>query len=189
MPWICTCIINQMSTEQHSPAHEWQQPTHLDRRRHICALTILSSSSFCSNVMGTIFRTCGRNRWPSVWRGLVWPSGACSAFSSPGNRRSAETVGNASDNILRCCSLLWEILDSAHSYPLFVFQRVVLIHGVLLREKDWSQQQVQWNKNFSHAVVHYLQIMHHNQQERSIVRNKSGTHLSPSLFELIFTFL
>lgn len=159
MLWIFPCIINQMSWKQHSSSLERQWLTHLDRCQHICALTLLSSSSLFSNGMERIFRLSGRNRWPFFWRGSVWPSGACSASSSPGIHRSAESVGNTSDNILHCCSFLWEILDSAHSYPLFVFQRVVLVHGVLLRENDWSQQQAQWLKRFSHANVNYLQII------------------------------
>lgn len=147
--------------------------------------------------MERIFRISGRNRWPFFWCGSVWPSGACSASSSPGIHRSAETVGNTSDNILHCCSFLWEILDSAHSYPLFVFQRVVLVHGVLLRENDWSQQQAQWLKRFSHASVNYLQII------QSVIRkaNKSRTigwitklksyfnSNKKNLFELTFLFL
>lgn len=92
MLWIFTCIINQMSWKQHSSSLEWQWPTHLDRRQHICALPILSSSSLFSNVMERIFRFSGRNRWPFFWCGSVWPSGACSASSSPGIHRSAETV-------------------------------------------------------------------------------------------------
>lgn len=141
-----------------------QTPTHLTA----LTLTAPSSSSLFSDVMGRIFRTCGRSRWPFFWCGWVWPSGACSASSSPCSRRSAETAGNTSDNILHYCSFLWEISASAHSYPLFVFQRVVLVHGVLLRENKNKRSD---SKCFSNANVNYSQIIQRNQQEHCTVRH------------------
>lgn len=52
---------------------------------------------------------------------------------------------------------LWENMDSAHSYPLLVFQCVVFAHGVLLRENDTGQQQELCVKH-SFSCSCYLQI-------------------------------
>lgn len=146
---------NQMSRKQHSPAHEWQWATRLETHTHTSLKPRSASSASAVIIADHLFDVAqfGLQVLAPLLLHLV-----LSAL-----QRQREM----SENILHWCRFLWENQDSSHSYPLFVLERVVLVHGVLFQENDRSQQQEQWLKTSSHVNVHYLHIIQCNWPDHS----------------------